>query len=149
MINYYVAVRFTLSLFTIIFTVIQLYHIIATAAGNLPSDVTMESLMSKIRTLKAKLTTIQTHEGIQNLSLDERDSKRGTWPNLTVMSHPHNAKIRYFGNLPGENFLAWCSQFQVIAKFTWWNDEEAKSMVYAYMKDTALESVMAVDLTGP
>ena len=147
-INYYVAVRFILSLFKIIFTVIQPYHIMATAAGNLSSDVTMESLMSEIRNLKAELTAIQAHEGLQNLSLDERDSVRGTRPNLTAMSSPHNAKIQYFGNLPGENFLAWRSQFQVIAKFNRWNDEEAKSMVFTYIKDTALESIMDVALTG-
>ena len=109
----------------------------------------MESLMSKIWNLKAELTTIQAHEGLQNLSLDERDRERTTWSHLPSMSGPHKAKIRYFGNLPGKNFLAWCSQFQVIAKFNRWSDEEAKSMVYAYMKDTALESDMDVELTGP
>ena len=93
-INYYVPVRFLFSLITIIFTVIQSYHIMATAAGNLLSDVTMESLKSEIRKLKAELTAIQAHEGLQNLLLDERDCKRGRRPHLTIMSRPHNAKIQ-------------------------------------------------------
>ena len=77
-INYYVAVRFILSLYTITFTVIQTYCIMATGTGNLSSDITMESLMSKIRTLKVELTAIQGHEGLQNLSLDKRDWERTT-----------------------------------------------------------------------
>ena len=55
----------------------------------------------------------------------------------------------HFSNLPGENFLAWRSQFQVIADYHQWTDEEAKQLAYAYMKGTALESVMDVLLTGP
>ena len=65
------------------------------------------------------------------------------------MSRAYNTKIWYFGNLLGKNFQAWRSQFQVIIKFNRWSNEEAKSMVYTYMKDTALESVMDIDLTGP
>ena len=150
MVNYYVAVRFTSSLFTILFVVITSHHIMASAAptGNLSSYVTMESLMSEIRTLKAELTAMQAHEGMQNLSLDDQDRDRGARPGPLLMSCPHNA-IRYFGNLPSENFLSWRWQFQVITKFNRWNDEEAKAMVYAYMKHTALESVMDVDLMGP
>ena len=45
---------------------------------------------------------------------------------------PHNTKIQYFANLMGENFLAWRSQFQVIADNHCWSDEEAKQLVYAY-----------------
>ena len=105
--------------------------------------------MSEIWILRADLTAIQAHEGLQNLLIDECDRERTTRSHLLSMSRPHNAKIRYFGNLTGKNFLAWCSQFQVIAKFIRWSDEEAKSMVYEYMKDTTLESAMDVDLTAP
>ena len=55
----------------------------------------------------------------------------------------------HFANLPGENFLAWRSQFQVITNYPRWSDEEAKQLAYAYMKGTALESVMDICLTGP
>ena len=133
-INFYVAVRFILSLYTITFTVIQTYCIMATGTGNLSSDITMESLMSKIRTLKVELTAIQGHEGLQNLSLDKCDWERTTQSHLPSMSRAYNTKIGYFRNLLGENFQAWRSQFQVIIKFNRWSNEEAKSMVYTYMK---------------
>ena len=55
----------------------------------------------------------------------------------------------HFANLPGENFLAWRSQFQVIADYHRWSDKEAKQLAYAYMKETTLESVMDIRLTGP
>ena len=67
----------------------------------------------------------------------------------STSSRPHNAKIIHFSNLPGENFLAWRSQFQVITNYHRWTDEEAKQLAYAYMKGTALESLMDVCLTGP
>ena len=54
---------------------------------------------------------------------------------------------QYFLNLPGENFLAWWSQFQVIADYYQWTDVEAKQLVYACMKGTDLESVMDITLT--
>ena len=113
--------------------------------NNLLTDVTMESLLSEIRTLKADLTALQA-ERSYNLSLDERGRER---PRSSPSSRPHNAKIIHFSNLPGENFLAWRSQFQVIANYHRWTDEEAKQLAYAYMKGTAVESVMDVCLTGP
>ena len=45
--------------------------------------------------------------------------------------------------------MDWRSQFQVIASYHRWSDDEAKQLVYAYMKGTALESVMDIGLTGP
>ena len=43
--------------------------------------------------------------------------------------------------------MAYQSQFQVIADYHRWTDAEAKQLVYAYMKGTALESVMDITLT--
>ena len=114
--------------------------------NNLSTDVTMESLVAEIRNLKVELTALQTQESFQNLSLDERGRERSH--SSHPQSRPHNTKIQYFSNLPGENFLAWRSQFQVITDYHRWTDAEAKQLVYAYMKGTALESVMDITLTG-
>ena len=43
--------------------------------NNLSTDVTMESLVSEIRTLRADLAALQAQESMQNLSLDERESR--------------------------------------------------------------------------
>ena len=117
--HYYVASRFfiVLSLFT--FTAPLPLFVIATNTtvnpNNLSTDVTMESLVEEIRNLKLELTALQAQEGFQNLSLDERGRERShsSYPQL----QPHNTKIQYFSNLPGENLLAWRSQFQVIADY--------------------------------
>ena len=98
--------------------------------------------------MRAELTALQNRDGIQNLSLDERGRER-TYRPFQGVPRPHNTKVQYFLNLPGENFLAWRSQFQVIADYHRWSDEEAKQLMYAYMKGTALESVMDIPLTGP
>ena len=93
---------------------------------NVSSDVTMESLVSEIQTLRAELTALQSRD----LSLDDRGRERP----LPQQSRPHNTKIIHFANLPGENFLAWRSQFQVIATYHRWTDEEAK---HSYMRGLA------------
>ena len=118
------------------------------ATKNNPSaDVTMESLLSEVRSLKAELSELQAQERLQNLSLDKRGRER-THHHLPS-AKLHNTKIQYFANLHGENFLAWRSQFQVITNYHRWSDKEAKQLVYAYMKGTAFESVMDIHLTGP
>ena len=141
--HYYVASRFILTIHLLLLLAHPSYHTMATA--NLSTDVTMESLISEIRTLKADLTALQAKRSY-DLSLDERGHERSP---TSTSSRPHNAKILDFSNLPGENFLAWRSQFQVIANYHRWTDEEAKQLAYAYMKGMALESVMDVRLTGP
>ena len=146
--HYYVAGRF-ITLYVFMSIDPSLFLIMATnTTGNLSSDVTMESLMSKIRNLKSELTALQAQEGFHNLSLDDKGRERSHHPHPSS-SRPHNAKIQHFANLPGKNFLAWRSQFQVIADYHRWPDEEAKQLVYAYMKGTALESIMNIRLTGP
>ena len=121
---------------------------------NVPTDVTMESLANGMQTLstgmqaiRAELNALQSREGIQNLSLNERGWER-TYRPFQGAPRPHNMKVQYFSDLPGKNFLAWRSQFQVIADYHCWSDDEAKQLMYAYMKGTALESVMDVPLTG-
>ena len=101
----------------------------------------------EIRTLKATSWLFQAQEGFHN-SRSAAEKHRIT-PTPHVISASSIAKIMDFSNLPGENFLAWRSQFQVIADYHRWTDEEAKQLAYAYMKGTALESVMDVLLTGP
>ena len=81
---------------------------------NLSTDVTMESLLSEVRRLKAELSELQAQERLQNLSLDERGRERTHHHHHPRRQKPHNTKIQYFANLPGENFLAWQSRFQVI-----------------------------------
>ena len=100
------------------------------ANEDLSSDVTMATLASGIQaihtelsairtresTMRAELTALQSWDGIQNLSLDERGRER-TYRPFQGAPCPHNTKVQYFSNLPGENFLAWRSQFQVIADY--------------------------------
>ena len=101
-----------------------------TTNNNVSTDVTMESLAGGMQALstgmqslraeltaiqgreatwmqaiRAELTVLQNREGIQNLSLDERGRERSYWP-FQGAPRPHNTKVQYFWNLPGENFLA-------------------------------------------
>lgn len=59
------------------------------------------------------------------------------------------AKIGFFRNLPGENFLAWRSQFNIVALLNQWGETEAKFMAYTYMRDCALEAVQDIKLNQP
>ena len=100
------------------------------ANEDLSLDVTMATLASRIQaihtelsairtresTMRAEITALQSWDGIQNLSLDERGRERTYWP-FQGAPRPHNTKVQYFSNLSGENFLAWRSQFQVIADY--------------------------------
>ena len=140
--HYYVAVWFFIHLFLFSPIAFHFWHNMALNL-NVSSDVTMESLVSEIQTLRAELTALQSRE----LSLDERGRERSQ--PMAQQSRPHNTKIIHFANLPGENFLAWRSQFQVIATYHRWSDEEAKHLAYAYMRGLALESVMDISITGP
>ena len=127
----------------------------ATLAGGIQALTTgVQSIRSELSamqnwesTMRAELTTLQSREGIQSLSLDKGGRER-TYRPFQGAPRPHNTKVHYFSNLPGENFLAWRSQFQVIADYHRWTDEEAKQLMYAYMKGTALESVMDIPITG-
>ena len=140
--HYYVAGWFFIHLF--LFSPLAFHFRYNMALNlNVSSDVTMESLVSEIQTLRAELTALQSRD----LSLDERGRERPS--PMSQQSHPHNTKIIHFANLPGENFLAWRSQFQVIATYHRWSDEEAKRLAYAYMRGLALESVMDISITGP
>ena len=121
---------------------------------NVSTDVTMESLASRMQTLstgmqalRSELTALQSREGIQNLSLNERGRER-TYRPFQGAPRPHNMKVQYLSNLPGENFLAWRSQFHVIVDYHRWSNADTKQLMYAYMKGTALESVMDIHLTG-
>ena len=107
-IHYYVVVRFVFSFYLFILTAHSFSIIfMATNTNNLSTDVTMESLIAEVQNLKAELSDIQAGESMHNLSLDERGRER--YPHHGPSSRPHNTKIQYFANLPGENFLAWRS----------------------------------------
>ena len=123
-VHYYVVVRFILSL--LIFTVQSSSLVMATNTNNLSTDITMESLFNEIRTLKAELTALQAGESLHNLSLDDRGRERYPPHYHSHSSRLHNTRIQYFANLPGENFLAWRSQFQVITTYHQGSDDEAK-----------------------
>ena len=128
----------------------------ATLAGGIQALTTgVQSIQSEFSamqnresTMRADLTVLQSREGIQNLSLNERGRERTYWP-FQGAPRPHNTKVQYFLNLPGENFLGWRSQFQVIADYHRWTDKEAKQLIFAYMKGTVLESMMDIPITGP
>ena len=145
---YYVVVRFIFLLHLLVSTVKSSSSpkmATNTNPNNLSTNVTMSSLVAEVQALKTELTMLQANKSLQ---LDERGRERHP-PASGTSSRPHNTKIQYFANLPGQDFLAWRSQFQVIASYHRWSDDEAKQLVYAYMKGTALESVMDISLTGP
>ena len=76
--HYYVASRFYIvCIFTVIFifTACPSSNTMA-SNNNLSTDLTMESLVAEIRTLRADLSTLQAQESMQNLSLDERGRER-------------------------------------------------------------------------
>ena len=104
--------------------------------GN-PADVTMASLTRELAELRAEVRGQPPTRDRPSLGTPDNRPRFST------------TKPKHFSNLPGENFLAWKSQFQVIAEFNKWTPEEAKSMAYAYMSGTALETVMDIDLDKP
>ena len=121
----------------------------ATLAGGIQAiQAELKAMRNRESTMRADITALQGQEGLQNLSLDKRDREQ-TYRPFQVASRRHNTKVQYFLNLMGENFLAWRSQFQVIADYHRWSDEEAKQLMYAYMKGTALDSIMDIPITGP
>ena len=121
----------------------------ATLAGGIQAlQSEFAAMRSRENSIRTELAALRNQDGIQNLSLDERGRERPYRP-FQGAPRPHNTKVQYFSNLPGENFLAWRSQFQVIADYHRWSDDEAKQLMYAYMKGTALESVMDIPITGP
>ena len=69
---YYVVVRFIFSFRLFIFIAHTSSCIMATKMNNLPTDMTMESLITEVRNLKAELSALQAGESMHNLSLDER-----------------------------------------------------------------------------
>ena len=116
------------------------------AGGSQAIQAELSAMRSRETTMRAEISALQSQDGIQNLSLDERGRER-TYRPFQGALRPQNTKVQYFSNLPGENFLAWCSQFQVIADYHRWSDEEAKQLMYAYIKGTMLESIM--DIQSP
>ena len=106
-------------------------------------DVTMETVsqhtqqLSEIQTILAALQRGET-------PLPTMSSRNGVDRPKTQMAKP-----KYYSDLPGENFLAWRSQFQVIAEYNRWSQDEGKAMAFAYMSGQALESVMDIKLNDP
>ena len=100
-IHYYMVVRFIVSLFIFTFIVHPSSSNMATGNNNLSSDITMESLASEIRNLKAELTALQAQEGFQNLSLNERRREHYPQHHPSQASRPNNIKIQYFANQTG------------------------------------------------
>ena len=105
----------------------------------------METLKSEIQALKNTLASLQDPDQLSNrlgnLSLDETGAPTHRQPKTTA------AKVQYFSNSPGENFLSWRAQFQVIATLNRWTNSEAKSMAFAYMRGHALDTVLDISIT--
>ena len=90
--HYYMASRpYIIYIFPIIFifTACSYSHIMA-SNNNLSTDVTMESLVSEIRTQRADLVALQAQESMQKLSLDERGRER---PSITF-THPYPTTLK-------------------------------------------------------
>ena len=119
----------------------------ALPGGNLSTDVPMDTLVSEIQNLR---TTIANLEARTNDT--SRVVQRLTSPDETRETQPRRppkstiAKVQYFSNNPGENFLSWRIQFQVIANINEWSNTEAKGMAFAYMKGHALDTVLDIDI---
>ena len=111
-----------------------------------PLDVTMASLTQQFENIQATFDLVRSQQGLpatdrSNGPMTSRTSRGGG-----NMTKPHILKPNKFANLPGENFLAWRSQFQIVADYNQWTQEEAKAVAFAHMTGLALESVLDVDL---
>ena len=103
-------------------------------------DVTMASITQQLSELQNKVAALQPSE----TPLPAMSARNGVDRPKTSMAKP-----KYYSDLPGENFLAWRSQFQVISEYNRWSQDEGKAMAFAYMSGQALESVMDIGLTDP
>ena len=106
-------------------------------SGQLSSDISMETLQQELENIRRSMTTARA---AGNPTLDTSDNPFHRRPKSTA------AKVQYFSNSPGENFLSWRSQFQVIATLNEWTNAEAKSMAFAYMKGHALDTVLDISI---
>ena len=107
----------------------------------------MDTLVSEIHTLRATIANLEartndTTQVVQRLNNADmtREVQQRRPPKFTA------AKVQYFSNNPGENFLSWRIQFQVIAGINDWSNTEAKAMAFAYMKGHALDTVLDIDI---
>ena len=111
-----------------------------------PDDVTMASLTQQLETMNATFEQFRNRQGLppQNPgSLPTFSRLNGAGP------RPHFLKSNKFSNLPGENFLAWRAQFQIIAEYNRWSQDEAKAVAFAHMTGLALESIMDINIKDP
>ena len=119
--------------------------------ASLPTDVTMASVTQRMESMQTSFNRMQTsvnrlleQQGQPSLEAPLPASGRRNGGDERLKGQM--AKARCFSNLPGENFLAWRAQFQVIAGYNRWSPDEAKQMAFAHMVGTALESVLDIDI---
>ena len=97
----------------------------------LPTDVTMASVTQQMEALQATFDLLMSQQGTP--LTDANRLPEISRPNGTERLRSHMMKPKNFANLPGENFLAWRAQFQVIATYNRWSQDEAKAMAFAHM----------------
>ena len=111
------------------------------------TDVTMASLSQQIDTINATLEAVRTQQGLPTTapgSLPEISR-----PNGGERYRPHVLKPNKFSNTSGENFLAWRAQFQAIAAYNRWSDDEAKTVALAHMVGLGLEAIIDINVKDP
>ena len=102
------------------------------------ADVTMESLLGKISAMEV---TMERVLGGRHTSGDPAVEDRN--PNH-LPPKPTAARLQYYGNLPGENFISWRAHFMDMVGLNRWNTAEAKSFAFNAMKGRAQEFVMDI-----
>ena len=65
-------------------------------------------------------------------------------PRRLYPAGPYPAGIRYFYYLPGEDFQTWRYQFEGIADRYQWTNTVTKQFAFAYMSDTATQTVIDI-----
>ena len=111
------------------------------------ADVTMASLSQQIDTINATLEAVRTQRGLPTTA-------PGSLPEISRLNgaeryRPHILKPNKFSHTQGENFLAWRAQFQAIAVYNRWSDDEAKTVALAHMVGLALEAIIDINAKNP
>ena len=103
------------------------------------ADVTMESLIEKLSAMEATMERVLGGRHILGDPAAEDRNPHHLPPKPTA------ARLQYYGNLPGENFISWRAHFMDMVGLNRWNTAEAKSFAFNAMKGRAQEFVMDIN----
>ena len=102
------------------------------------ADVTMQSLMEKFTAMEATMQRVLGNRHVLgDPSLEDQNPHH-------LPPKPTAARLQYYGNLPGENFISWRAHFMDMVGLNRWNTAEAKSFAFNAMRGRAQEFVMDI-----